>query len=136
MVAEQCFLELKSWLDAPPPPAYKNPRTARMPPLMILQANAGKVGMLTRDEVVHLIRFSGALHDLSVVVNDMSDRQLNGLENREVLEILLSNACKYAADFFAVVPGIAGAEKDSPCAQLRKAYDLMAGPRAQSGAST
>jgi hypothetical protein len=46
MVAEQCFLELKSWLDAPPPPAYKNPRTARMPPLMTFKQMQAKLECL------------------------------------------------------------------------------------------
>ena len=37
----------------------KDPRTARLPPLTIFDANAGKLGLLTDDEIVPLIAFSG-----------------------------------------------------------------------------
>jgi hypothetical protein len=58
MVATQCHLELWTWHNAPQPPAVKNLRTSRLPPLAIYQANLSKIGLLTREEIVALICFS------------------------------------------------------------------------------
>jgi hypothetical protein len=130
MVAMQCLIELDGWLKAAPPPAVKNPRTARLPSLTILEATAGKIGLLTRDEIVHLIGFAGTLHDISVAVEDMIDRQLQGAENRQTLTVLLSNACGNAAKFLEAVPGIESAEKDRPfIEELKAAHKKMDGVR-------
>lgn len=104
MVAKVCLDELNSWRNAG---ADKDPRTARLPPLTIFDANAGKIGLLTDDEIVPLIAFSGTLHDLSVVVGGITEPRV--WEAREDIQVLLSNACGYAADFLATPPGIRGA---------------------------
>jgi hypothetical protein len=126
MVAEQCILELRHWRVAQPPPTPINPRTALLPPLVIFSGNSGKVGLLSREEILHLIGFSGTLHDLSIVVNDMIERDVHGKEYRERVQVLLSNACGSAAKFLAAVPGIADAADDQPFIEaLRKAYGAM-----------
>jgi hypothetical protein len=97
-----------------------------LPPLTIYKGNAGKIGLLTRNEIVPLIGFSGTLHDISVVVDEMIQRGLQGLETRETLEVLLSNACGKAADFLEVVSGIEGNDRDRPfIAALRAAHSRM-----------
>jgi hypothetical protein len=126
-IATQCHAELWTWLSAPPPPAIKNLRTSRLPPLAIYQANLTKIGLLTRDEIVQLIGFSGTLHDIAMVVDDMAQRQAQGPDERKTIELLLSNACGHAADFLEAVPGIAGADQDRPfIEELRKAHEVMA----------
>ena len=111
MIANQCHIELNSWLTHPQT-LVENLRTARLPPLVVFEANAGKVGLLTRSEIVHLVAFSGTLHDLSVMVDDMAERGLQGKEASQAVQVLLSNACGNAAEFLAAVPGIAGADQD------------------------
>jgi hypothetical protein len=96
-------------------PAQKNLRSLRMPPLTIFRANAGKVGQLTRDEIVHLIGFSATLFDMSVVANDLMGREMKGPRIREDVDMLQgmwSRACRHAAEFLAAVPDIPDAEKD------------------------
>jgi hypothetical protein len=114
VIANQCLIELGKWRLAPPPPTRIEPRTARLPPLVIFQANAGQAGLLSRDENIHLIGFSGTLHDLSIAVSDMIERELQDPEIRQHVAVLLSNACCSAAMFLAAVPGIPDADKDRP----------------------
>jgi hypothetical protein len=113
LVARECLhlAELLSSGD----PAQMNLRSLRMPPLTILQANAGKIGLLTRDEIVHLIGFSATLFDMAVVANDLMGRQMTGSRIREdtlLLGKMRSKACGHAAEFLTAVPGIPGAERD------------------------
>jgi type II secretory pathway pseudopilin PulG len=119
MIALQCLREFHDWCNASPP-AQKNLRTAKFPPLIIYDGNVSKIGLLSRDEILSLIAFSGTLHDIGVVVHDMAGiTDTNGIitapnqgpENRETLKLLLSNACQKAADFIQAVPGISKAEK-------------------------
>jgi hypothetical protein len=112
MAGFQCRKELDSWLKAELSPAQKNPRTARLAPLRIYEANAGAIGLLTREEIVPLVGFSGTLHDISVVVEDMIRRGSQDPKEYQTLQLLLSNACGAAADFLEAVPGIEGRVQD------------------------
>jgi hypothetical protein len=126
MAARQCLVELEHWLQGDARLVPKNPRTARFPPLTIYRANADKIGLLTRNEIVHLMGFAGTMHDISVVADDMMQREFRGPEHREVIELLLSNACGSAARFFEVVPGIEGSAHDRPFIEkLRAAHKKM-----------
>jgi hypothetical protein len=126
MVGLQCLIELYSWLKVERPTAVKNPRTARLPPLTIYNANAAKIGLLTRAEIVPLVGFSGTLHDIFAVADDMTLRGLQGPEARETLQILLSDACGNVADFLEIVPGIEGSDRDRQfISELRAAFKQM-----------
>ncbi len=143
MVSNQCLVELRYLLDGG---SQKNPRTARLPPLVIFEANAEKVGLLTRGEIIHLIGFSGTLHDLSVMAtNEMTESggvtPMRGSRpppietdqgdqgSREILQVLLSNACGHAADFFEAV-GID--DEDRPFIDaLKRAHNMMDGVRSK-----
>jgi hypothetical protein len=61
---------------------------------------------------VSLIKFSGTLHDIATVVADIERRQAPGPDDCKALQMVFSNACGSAAEFFEAVPGIEGAEKD------------------------
>jgi type II secretory pathway pseudopilin PulG len=83
----QCLIELDTWTKAPAPAAPKNLRTAKLPHLTIYEANASRIGLLARNEIIGLIGFSGTLHDLSIVVEDMERRQAQGPDDRQTLRI-------------------------------------------------
>src|SRR4051812_22029642 len=51
MTALQCLREFHDWCDAPPPPGFKNVRTAKFPLLTIYEGNASKIGLLSREEI-------------------------------------------------------------------------------------
>jgi hypothetical protein len=122
MVACQC-LSLGDLLSADL--RQENVQLLRLPPLTIFQANAGKIGLLTHDEIVHLVGFSGELFNLSVLANSMLEREMKGPGIREDslnLKKIRSRACGHAAEFLATVPGIPGADQDQThIATLRQA---------------
>jgi hypothetical protein len=126
MVALVCLREFDSRHNAG---ANVDPRTARLPPLTIFDANAGKLGLLTDDEIIPLIAFSGTLHDLSVVVGGITkEREWGDGGAREDIQVLLSNACGYAATFLASPPGIRGStdtRRQQLIAELRKRHQSM-----------
>ena len=127
----QCLFELKSWQRLEPPPAKRTLITARFPRLVIYEANANRIGLLTRDEIMGLIGFFGTLQDISVVVLDMETRQIQGADERERIETLLSNACGSAADFLDSVIGIDDSEKDKRFIEkLRTAHEAKGKVRA------
>jgi hypothetical protein len=70
---------------------------------------------------VSLIGFSGTLHDISVVVEDMDRRAAHGSDDRQTLQMLFSNACGNAANFLEAVPDIEDAQKDQSFIQKLKA---------------
>jgi hypothetical protein len=125
----QCHIELASRRASGP--ARSPVVTARLPRLIVYEANANKIGLLTREEILALIGFSGTLHDIVSHVDDMSRLEpFPGPDARQALMVLLSNACGLAADFLEAVPGIPGAEQDRPLiAELRAAHDAMASAR-------
>jgi hypothetical protein len=126
-IAFQCLAELSAWRGLAAGPTEKNLRTARLPPLTIYPANAYKIGLLTRAEILALVGFAGTLHDIGVVLVDLTAR---GVQEPNVIMLLLSNACGLAADFFESVPGLDGAHLDKPfIARLRSAQALMAAAR-------
>ena len=126
MVALVCLREFDSRHNAG---ANVDPRTARLPPLTIFDANAGKLGLLTNDEIVPLIAFSGTLHDLSVVVGSITkEGEWGDGGARENIQVLLSNACGYAATFLATPPGICGRTdklRQQLIAELRERHQRM-----------
>ena len=117
----QCLIELNSWAKAAASPAPKNLRTAKLPRLVIYEANASKIGLLTRGEIMGLISFSGMLYDISVVIADMGLRSVQGPDDLRVLQALLSNACGATGDFLEAVTGIEEADKDRPFIQRLRA---------------
>ena len=76
LTASQCLKTLNDFTRTDS--TTKNPRSALMPRLVIYEQNTGKIGLLSRNEIVNLIRFSGELYDLSVVANDLIRRQMAG----------------------------------------------------------
>jgi hypothetical protein len=126
MVAKQCRIELSFLIALPPPPAPYNFRSARFPSLVIYEGSSSKIGLLTRDEIVWLIAFSGSMNDIASVVDDKTQRQAQGPDDREDPKLVLSNACGPAADFLEAVPGIPDADQDRPYIEtLRVAYRQM-----------
>jgi hypothetical protein len=131
MTASQCLKTLNDFTRTDS--TTKNPRSALMPRLVIYEQNTGKIGLLSRNEIVNLIRFSGELYDLSVVANDLIRRQMAGpIVTGDVLLLrrMLADACRYAADFMETVPGIPDADEDRPfIVRLREAaHGVNPGP--------
>jgi hypothetical protein len=109
MIGLQCLIEFLSWYESLKPPGQiKNPRTATFPPLTIYRSVSNQIGSLTPEECVPLIGFAGALHDVSVVAQDMVSKQGQSVDDRKTMAILLSHACGHVADFLesdrALVP--------------------------------
>jgi hypothetical protein len=98
-----------------------------LPPLTILQANAGKIGLLTREEVLNLVGLSSVLFDMSVFVNDETERLRiypAGKLNVSKWRWLCAEACRHAAEFLVRVPDIPGTDQDRELlAQLKKRAD-------------
>jgi hypothetical protein len=104
MVARQCLL-LKDLLIGDL--RQENVQLLRLPPLAIFQANAGKIGLLTHDEIVRLVGLAGELFNLSVLANSLLERKMTGPGIREdslELDKIRSRACGHAAEFLATVP--------------------------------
>ena len=123
MTASQCLKTLNDFTRTDS--TTKNPRSALMPRLVIYEQNTGKIGLLSRDEIVNLIRFSGELYDLSVVANALIRRQMAGPRvtgDVLLLQRMLADACRYAADFMESVHHIPDADEDRPfIVRLREA---------------
>ena len=112
VVALQCLIELDGWTKAAATSTPKSVRTAKLPQLTIYEANASRVGLLTRNEIVSLIGFAGTLHDISVVVEDVNGRASHRPDESQTLQVLFSNACGNAANFLESVPNIEGSQRD------------------------
>ena len=123
MTASQCLKTLGGFSGTDS--TTKSPRSALMPRLVIYEQNAGKIGLLSRNEIVNLIRFSGELYDLSIVANDLIRRQTESpgvTGDTLLLQRMLADACRYAADFIESVPDIPDADEDRPfIVRLREA---------------
>jgi hypothetical protein len=119
MTASQCLKTLDDFSRTES--ATKSPRSALMPRLVIYEQNTGKIGLLSRDEIVNLIRFSGELYDLSIIANDLI-RSPGVTGDVLLLQRMLADACRYAADFMESVPDIPDADEDRPfIVRLREA---------------
>jgi hypothetical protein len=82
-----------------------NPRSAALPPLTIYEANASKVGLLMRGEIIPLIAFAGTLADLRNLVNDIQRRKVVLVDpnERSMVMRMLKQGRKHADEFVIAV---------------------------------
>jgi hypothetical protein len=132
LVARLCLHEQTAWNDAASSAADKKVRTAKLPPLIIYSGNANRIGLLSRGEIISLIKFSSTLNDIAVVVRDIERGDALAPKDCRTLQMLFSNACGYAAEFFVAVPDVEGATLDQVFVlELKARFKLMNGERAR-----
>ncbi len=115
MIGLQCMHECKDWQSSiSPRMAPKSTRTAKMPPLTIYNSISPRIGLLTREEIVPLISFSGTIHDAQMVVQSIDNRGTHpNDEDKRLLAFLFSNTCLHAANFLDSVKDIPPCESDA-----------------------
>jgi hypothetical protein len=123
ILSSQLEVELKSWNHTVP----DGVTTAKFPPLRVFEGNVSNIGLLERDEITTLLRLSGALHDLRVVVTEIENSPRNRghypglspfvIEPGRASEIrtFLAKGCGISAEFLKAVPEI-------PTGVLKKRY--------------
>jgi hypothetical protein len=113
IIASQCLHECRDW-SASPAQAPKSTRTAKMPPLAIYHSISPRIGLLTNDEVVPLIGFSGAIYDAQTVVQSIDNRGEDPDDDeKKLIARVFSAACGQAADFLSSVKDIPPGERNS-----------------------
>lgn len=133
MVGYQCLMEYKDWIKAVSQPIQKRPRSALLPPLTIYNRLASSMGRLSREEVVHLIRFSSTLYDVGVIARDMQESEIPLHPGK--LVITLSNACGSAADSLVALPSHDASIEKAFINELRDAYQAHEADRQSARAS-
>jgi len=118
MIANQCVVELQSWIDVKKTGGMKDSRTARLPPLLIYAAMTPQFGRLSRPEIIGLIGFAGTLHDLSTVAESLARKTTQSPDDQETMIILTSNACCEAAKCLRAILAPDSAEDGSFLAVL------------------
>jgi hypothetical protein len=109
MFAPQCEILLEYLCR---PGANLKPRSASLPLLTVFDSVASKLGLLSRDQIVHIVSFSAQLADLRYVASTLPRPQQLDDEDRLLLAGMTVNACHYAGRFLESVPAPVGKEDD------------------------